>query len=329
MGKSSSGSTRAAQIQADASVQAAETASAGALQAAGITAGASIQAAELNRAAAEAAAAEQRRQFNATSARLQPFVDLGADFIGDVRQGSTAEGLDARIADIQNQDIFGSLSQDRQEVATETLAAAGLTRSGRAAQEASNIRSDLALSIENQLFGRQSNNVAIGQNAAAQVGTFGQNFANANAEILTGSAAQQGQFLVNGAAQQGQFINQASQFTANGIQNAANAQANGLIAQQQQQNAGISNLLSAGTSLASFAFSDERLKKNMLPVGVVGDLTLYEWDWKEVANDAVGTEMNIGFKAQEVQEKHPDCVIEKGGLLAVLYPTLMKELEAA
>ena len=41
-----------------------------------------------------------------------------------------------------------------------------------------------------------------------------------------------------------------------------------------------------------------------------------------------GTEMATGFKAQEVKEKYPDCIIDVGEYLAIDYPKLHGQLRA-
>ena len=210
-----------------------------------------------------------------------------------------------------------------------------------------------ALGLDNTLYGRQMNNVNIGQAAAARSANVGQNFANAVSNINTSMANQVGNVTMQGAQAQGQFLtaganaaaqghlnaanaigsanNQAAYYAGQGIMGAANATAQGLVGAanaRAQASQNTTNTLLSIASVAAMFFSDEKLKKNIEPVGKVGDLTLYEWDWKEFAKNAVGTEMSTGFKAQEVEKKYPDCVEHIGKFKAINYPKLYDQLEA-
>ena len=67
----------------------------------------------------------------------------------------------------------------------------------------------------------------------------------------------------------------------------------------------------------------------MKPIKHIKNLTLYSWDWKEEVKGLPGTEMNTGFRAQEVKLKYPNCVSNINGILAIDYEKLNKTLEAA
>ena len=312
-------------------------------QAAGMMAGATMGAAHLSFQAAEMSLAQQQAQYDESVARLSPYAQTGLDSLPDVQEAATLDGMEARIARILETDSFQALRDERQASAEGALASAGVSRSGAAASAAADIDIGTALGLDGELYGRQMNNVAIGQSAAAGQNYAGQNFANQATAINTGTAANVGNLMMQGAGQQagfivqganaaaqgqfnnGQFAQQAAYYGGQGVQGSANAMSAGMI---NNANSGVqfannrtqSAIAIAGT-IASF-FSDERLKENMLPIGKVSDLTVYEWDWRDAMRDLIGTEMSTGYSAQEVQEKYPDCVTTIGGVLAVLYPKL-------
>ncbi|MGH1427445.1 MAG: tail fiber domain-containing protein [Arenicella sp.] len=328
MGGSSSG-TAAAEAQGAAAVEAANIQSGAALAGAEIQAGAALQGASITADATNRATELNETIYNETVERLDPYVQLGAGSLGDVAQGSTIAGLNDRLSQILDSENFNALADSQHRSASTYLASKGLGRSGRAASEIGQIDGNLAMQIENQLFGRASNNVDRGQNAAANLGGLGQNFANSQGQLLSAGASQISQLTANGAAASAQGLQAAANYGANAITDSANALAAGQQADQQQRNQNIQTGVTATVALLA-AFSDERLKENMQPVGKHKDLTVYEWDWKEDAQGITGTEMDIGYKAQEVQERYPECIIEhETGLLMIDYPKLNETLKAA
>lgn len=252
-------------------------------------------AAELQAGAARAGIGEQRRQFDATSARLAPFFQAGMGALPDVANASTAGGLDERLHAIMTGSAFPELLKYRQDAASNAMSQAGLTRSGEAVRQAAQTPTDLAMLLEQQLFGRQQGLMGTGQNAAAGLGAFGSNEANSITELLR---------------RQG------------------DAYAQGNIAQAQIASQRTSNTIGAATSVASYFFSDPRLKDNMEPIGKIGPLTLYEWDWKPAIAQVLGTEMSLGFDADEVERHFPEHVIRKHSFLMIDYPALTAKLAA-
>lgn len=254
-----------------------------------------VEAARVQAASGAQAIDEQRRQFDAITAMLAPFLSAGTEALPGVVGGSTAGGLDARLAEILGTDAFKSLLGERTRSVENHLGNVGLTRSGFGSKAAAAIPSDLALQIEQLLFGRQQGLAGAGQNAAAMQGQFGANMANNVGDIQMRVGEAMGQ---------------------------------GIIGQGQAQAAQLTNLINAGTSIATAAimFSDPRLKKNMEPIGKIGPLTLYEWDWKDNVRGVTGAEMSIGFNADEVDEHFPEFVIERHGFKAIYYPGLTEHL---
>lgn len=386
----SSAALEAAQIQQDTALKAASIAAGGAAHAAGLTAGATMHAANLQNQAQERALAEQKRQYDGAVKRFQPYAQMGEQFIDDVSEASTIEGLDARLAKILDSKTFGAMYGGRMDAAQNQMAQVGMSRSGAALEEAASVPTNLAMAIEGQLYGRQMNNVGIGQAAAAHQVASGQNYANNASNIMTTTAANIGNQAIQSAGMQGQFHMQGAQAGANGMMQAGNAAANGILGAASASGAGIMGAANAtaggmvnaanaraagrqqalntaltiggmaisgglfsggsaaaGSSAAGSAaattaqgaianggissmatmFSDERLKENMEKVGKIGELNLYEWDWKPQVKGLVGTEMSLGFKAQEVEEIYPDCVSEVHGIKKVNYPLVHKHLE--
>lgn len=103
-------------------------------------------------------------------------------------------------------------------------------------------------------------------------------------------------------------------------------QSSGILADQQARASFGGNIAQLG---AGIFFSDERLKENIVEIGRIGDLGLYEWDWKDfTAGTVIADCPNLGFIAQEVQELHPDYVAEESGWLFVDYMGLKDKLQS-
>lgn len=242
---------------------------------------------------------ELRRQFDLTQQNVSPFIEAGTGALPGVIQGTTAGGLDARLAEIFDTDIFGSLVEERQRGVQGQLAAGGLTRSGTALQEAARIPTDIGLALENLLTGRGTNLATSGQNAALGLGGIGGQASAGIANTLIG----QGQNL-----------------------------AGGILTDAQARAAGIQNLFSLGEFGAKAGgfggFSDPKLKKNVEKIAELGDLTVYQWDWIEGAKGTVIEKcMTVGFMATEVEEKYPEHVKKFCGFQTIDYPALLDELE--
>lgn len=81
-----------------------------------------------------------------------------------------------------------------------------------------------------------------------------------------------------------------------------------------------------GASIFGSIFSDQRLKENILPTGIVEPLTgldVYVWEWNDEAK-RVGAHKRppIGLLAQEVQKRFPEAVSESRGYLQIDYSKL-------
>jgi len=141
--------------------------------------------------AGEAAAAAANRQAQLAIEQLAPFRDVGIEQLDALSQGTTAGGLDARLGEIFDTDIFKSLVGERTRGVQGQLAAGGLTRSGAALEKISDIGPELGLQLEGLLTGRSQNLGVIGQSSAAGVGAnLTQQGQNTASGILAGAQAE-------------------------------------------------------------------------------------------------------------------------------------------
>lgn len=237
---------------------------------------------------------ELQRQFDVTQANISPFIEAGAGALGTQIDAATIGGLDERLGQITNTNVFGNLVDERSRAVQGGLAAGGLNRSGAGLQSLANVPQDIALQIENMLSGRTTQLAGSGQNAAVGLGSLGQ---------------QSSQSIGSALAQQGQNIS------------------SGILADQQSNAQGTQNLISTGATAASIFFSDPRLKENVEQISEIGDLGVYQWDWIEGAKGTIIEAcQTIGFMADEVEEKYPHHVSEFGGFMVVNYENLLDEL---
>lgn len=277
-------------------------------------------AANLQSQSAMAGIDEQRRQFDALQQILAPYVQAGlpgVEGLSDIQQQIAGLGagpdpnMGARLQQLQGSEAFRALEADRMGAVQNQLAQGGLTRSGAALQAAASVPTDLALQLENQLYGREQSAF---QNQLGTIGAQGDIFSTL-AGLGQASAAGVGAAGQNTGASIANLLNRSSAAQAQGAANVANIEAG--------RNQG---LATGGAALLSF-FSDPRLKENMEPVGQIHDLTLYEWDWIEPVRGLTGCEMSIGYNADEVAEKYPHHVAQVGDYKAINYPALNDELE--
>jgi hypothetical protein len=82
------------------------------------------------------------------------------------------------------------------------------------------------------------------------------------------------------------------------------------------EGSGLGGIISAVGSI----FSDRRLKENIEVVGSVSDLNLYRYNYKW------SDEKHVGFMADEVIEKYPECVSMVHGYKAINYAKLLGTL---
>ena len=177
-------------------------------------------------------------------------------------------------------------------------------------------------------FGLEQQLKGIGQNAAATGGIFGGNRLQQETAARTqGYQTDLGNYLERlrtqaGLGQQaagalGGVGTISGQGIAGAIMGGGDAAANAALAGSQAQ-AGVASGVGSILGAVS-AFSDARLKQNVVKIGKHGDLRVYQWEWNKLANDMGLTGTSVGHIAQEVQALYPDLVTQDGDYLKVIY----------
>lgn len=256
-----------------------------------------------------------------SGAAAQSAADIGTD----LRIGIDGQMYDRNAA---NAAAGYAASSQQNQLGTQYANAAGNILTGTAAVQGAGLNTAAANAGQIQVAGANAQGQFIANGANQAAGYVAQ-----GAQAQGNGIYQAGQATANGVYQTGQFmangLTQAAYYTGQGMMGAANATANGMVnganAQYQTDQNNFNNTMAIGATIASF-FSDPRLKENMQPIGKVGRLTWYEWDWKEFARGVSGTEMGTGYNAEEVKELYPQHVADINGILTVNYPALNNEI---
>jgi hypothetical protein len=120
-----------------------------------------------------------------------------------------------------------------------------------------------------------------------------------------------------------------SQGSAGALQGIGSALAGGQLGAAQSSAQGAQNVVGIIAALAS-AFSDERLKEDIEPIGELGGLTVVRWSWNKLANIVTGlVGESKGFIAQEVADLYPQHVYQRSGFMTVDYDGLLEEIRHA
>jgi len=143
-----------------------------------------------------------KEQFGLSEEQLAPFLETGLEGFERFADASTPEGFDDLIGRISGTDTFGNLLNLRKRGVESALATGGLSRSGAAVEELSQLPVDIALQIEQAVTGRSGSLGDIGfstatnlsglrQNLGSQVGGLEQEIGRALAGgIITDAQAQ-------------------------------------------------------------------------------------------------------------------------------------------
>lgn len=240
---------------------------------------------------------------------LGQFGEAGTGALGDLAGAATPGGLDERLRQIFSTGTFGALRDERTRAVQGQLAAGGLTRSGTGLSEIARVPTDLGLQIENMLAGRSGALAGLGGQALGGLAGGGQGAALGLGNLRESSLAKQAALL----AQRGQNI-ASGVLTDQGIQSGT------------QQ--GFLNLLGTGLgALPGILKSDPALKTNVEKISEIGDLNLYEWDWRpETAGTGIDELPTVGFMADEVQKLYPEFVFVEDGFQSVDYLNLIPAL---
>lgn len=258
-----------------------------------------------------------RAPTSAETSFLKPYIDQGTLSYQQAGQylQSTPEAMSSRNNQQQNQ-YQGLLSQNNSQILSQAADAANSSFAQNGRQFSSG-QGNAVLQAGQQLAAQQSPMVA---------GNFQNNYSN-----LNNAYQSQG----SGALQRGYDLTD----SANGY-----ARSQALYTQQsndyqnllrQQNTMGLQQgLIGLGTGAASGIiggaigkmFSDALLKKNIVPVGKVGALTAYAFEYKGGTGLDLPNGSHIGFMAHEVEAVHPEAVSIDRGFKKVDYTYLRSVL---
>lgn len=160
--------------------------------------GAQRQAAKAQSKAAMAGIAEQRRQFDAVQALLQPYVSAGTSALSAQQDLLGVNGPEAQqqaIAALQGSPEMEALTKQGETGILQNAAATGGLRGGNTQGALATFRPQMLSNLINQQYARLGGLSSAGLSAAGGLGTAGQNSANQIAALF----GQQGQAQAAGA----------------------------------------------------------------------------------------------------------------------------------
>lgn len=214
-------------------------------------------------ASAQAGIDEYRRQFDALQKLLQPFVSTGTNATTALSNLIGLGGNDAQasaISALQQSPEFTSALQSGQNAILQNASATGGLRGGNTQAALAQFSPQLLAQTINNQYSRLGNLASLGQNAAAGVGNAGLSTGSGISNLLQ----QKGAALAGGQLAQG---------------NAAAA----------NTGTGTGLLINGLTGFLTGAFSDRRLKTNIVHIGTTerGNRK-YRWDWIDGSASAEG-----------------------------------------
>jgi hypothetical protein len=167
-------------------------------------AGAARDAANAQSASAQAGINEQRRQFDAIQALLQPYTDAGPGALKGQQNLIGLNGADAQktaINGIEQGPQYQSMVDVGENALRQNAAATGGLRGGNLEATLAQFRPQVLSQLIQQQFGNLGSLTTVGQNSAAMTGTAGQNSANQITNLLgTQGSAQANSYLNQGRA---------------------------------------------------------------------------------------------------------------------------------
>lgn len=282
------------------------------------------QASQSQQAASQAGIAQQNKQFDAVTKLLAPYSNPGAKAFGqqgDLIGLNGAQPQQMAIDAIQNGPQFQSMLQAGNNNILANASATGGLRGGNVQAALGQFSPQLLSQLINEQYNKLGGIAGIGENAAAGVGNAGISTGN-NITGLLGQqgAAQAGAALAGGRAT-GQLINGVvggiGTLAAQGGFGSGQYTTPNLFGQYSNpagSSGGITDPYNnLGGAQSAGDFSDIRLKKNIVPIGMTrrGN-KLYRWDWKTGGS-------GMGVIAQEVEHIPGAVSADEDGLLRVDY----------
>ncbi len=259
------------------------------LRGSGATAAAK-EAAELQSQSAIKGIEEQRRQFDIATGLMQPQIEAG------------------NVARQQQMAMLGLLGPEAQAEAQSQFAESPGQQFIRERQQRALLRNQAAIG---GLGGGNVKTALQQQEAGFAAQDFGNQF-NRMSSLTGGAQTGSSQLAQQGMGMAGSI--------GDLLARSGQAQASGVLGAAQSKAQGTQNLMQmAGTALSFF--SDPRLKKNIVQIGKMGSLGIYEWEWKDSGY------CDVGFMADEVLKEFPECVSKKDGFLIVDYDKAIEEAQ--
>lgn len=169
---------------------------------------AASEAANLQAAQAQIAIDEQRRQFDAITELMAPYVSAGTQALQaqqDLLGLGGAEQQTAALEALQESPQFQALTQQGEEALLANASATGGLRGGNIQGALAQFRPQILSQLINQQVGQLGGLSGLGQASAARQAAAGQQSASNVGNLLT----QQGQALAGGALAQGNVTRQA------------------------------------------------------------------------------------------------------------------------
>jgi hypothetical protein len=154
-------------------------------------------------AASDAAIAEQRRQFDATTALFRPYVEAGNGALArqlDLVGNNGPEAQQRAIEALQAGPEYGALIRQGEEGILQNAAATGGLRGGNVQAALSKFRPEVLSSLINQQYQRLGGLTSMGQASAGGQAASGQAFANNVGQLF----GQRGDAIASGALANGQ-----------------------------------------------------------------------------------------------------------------------------
>ena len=153
--------------------------------------------------ATDQAMAEQRRQFDATSALFRPYVEAGNASLArqlDLVGNNGPEAQQKAIEAIQMGPEYGAMIRQGEEGILQNAAATGGLRGGNVQASLAKFRPEVLSALINQQYQRLGGLTSMGQASAGNQAAGGQAFANNVGQLF----GQRGDAIANAALAQGQ-----------------------------------------------------------------------------------------------------------------------------
>jgi hypothetical protein len=215
----------------------------------------------------------------------------------------------AQASYLQNNPIYQNALQQAQDSTNASSAARGRIGAGDTIQRLADNTLTTALPFLQNQQNLVSDGVQRGLGIAGNLSQLNSNQTSALANLELGNATN----------------------IANLVQGIGAVQAGGVTGAANARTAGASGIFNAvaeigGAAAGAGAFSDKRLKKNISLLGKNNGFNIYSWDWNEEGNKQGLEGTAVGVIAQEVQETHPQYVIEhESGFLTVDYAGVLND----